>query len=742
MPTLTVSSTKQRFSETVDSQRSSRAVALGNKVLSSVTPAAADGNSIDDHLSDIKARLSHFTNDTEFKGVYDNSATYAIGDEVYWINGDGHKVFYKRLTAGTDGGSGTPVTHTSAWTELTSDIHNLDSGDYNLTENESILERLPNGVIRFNRRLVSVLNAAQTATEVTNSIFAELDKIADKSLWRGEWTPDVYSVGEYAKHSGSYFRCILARSSSDATGPASDTTGWTSLSGSELHIAIRLEDITNLLNESIGLEKASESRGLWTARRVNAEAWGYVNPPMQWKGNWSSSGNYFYGDVVHDDNRIYVLTATSTIVTPKSGAGTDPGTDNAWSEISVGHTSDVPGWRGEWEDLAGATLRQGDMVVYKGQYYIVKQAIASRGGSGPDEDSENYDLIDTWIGDYTADTWWPLGGIVKYNNQFWLATVHVRHDDPEPGHTGDTKWLQIGGVTTADFEQLRRDIADITHGSRTARGVLVEILEEPPNAQSEPEVWMAKGAERQFTIPSSQHAGNSNRVHSIDEEPGQYKLTSGTINRMTGVVGKLTTSDNKLWYGIFTRAEDGAPFAGDAGKIMHNPLGSGIVGVGVEHTTGSNWTVHLMIKVGILEGLAATYPNELQSIYIQVWNHSGTKQTDLHVNAQQRLYTFHNTIYRHITGTTTSRASFGNIFESGTNDATRTIHVGIAGSNNGSAYWLGNRQYAWTREPPIANTNNIPVFSEDVHQIRVMSRAEYNALTALPARTLIYIHGT
>ena len=712
-----------------------------DKVLSLISPAAADGNSVLDHLSDIKAELGHRTDDDEFKGEYSASATYAIGDEVSWTDGAGKKRFYKRITAGDDGGNGNPSTNTDAWIVLGANIHDIASGDYTLTTNASLLERLPNGTIRFNRRGVTALMEAITSTQATTIASTEVQRVIQNRLWHGVWAVGSYTAGQFVKHGSDYFLCIQSVGSSTTTTPDNDSTHWRQLTVNGYHydIARRLEDITGLLAERMGLVPASSNRGRWMSRRSDNEGYAYDNPPMQWVGNWSSGTSYFFGHVVNHDTRVWVLSASSTITTPKRGSSTEPGTDSAWTQIIVGHTSDVPGWRGAWVDLAGASIRQGDVVTHRGNYYIARVDLSTRPANAPDKDETNWDLLDIVLGEYDSDEYYPAGGIVKYEGNWWYSTEYVANTDPDPGEANNTKWLQVGGyATTADIEQLRRDIHDLSHGARTSRGVLVDALEEPPTTDSESLVWLPRKTIRSYQVPASLVSGSSAITENVGDEPGQYKLTSGTINHARGVIGKYTDpSSNYVWYGILARAEDGADWANDVGRWIHNPVGSAIIGVGVEQRGASSWFQRILVKNNVMRAIGGNA--NLDSFEIRLTKSDGTNETAA-VSTRSNIQKFHDVDYGYWHSEISGRGVFGNIYEAASNEAERTVDVSIVLTTNGDPRWLGNRQYGWTRQPPDASSDDTPVYSTDVHTIQVISRTDYQDLLQLPPRTILHIY--
>ena len=709
-----------------------------NKIISDIA-VASTGNSVEDHIEDILAQIGRKTGDDEFKGEYNNNTTYALADEVYWVDGSSHKHFYKRRVAGSDDGTGDPTSNAANWIEIGVDIHDTPTVDNAITTNSGILERLPNGTVQFNRRLITILAAAISEAQATTLIQNSVKEVVQNNLWRGEWQAAAYVAGAFVKDNGDYFQAKQAISSTANTPPAQDTANWLQLTPDGYHydIAKRLEAITDLLAEQTFLVPASANRGRWMSRRSDSEGYVFDNPPMQWVGNWSSGTSYFFGHVVNHDTRVWVLSAASTIATPKRGSSTEPGTDAAWTQIIVGHTSDVPGWRGAWVDLAGASIRTGDMVSHRGNYYIARNDQSTRSGTAPDQDETDWDLLDIVLGDYDDDEYYPEGGIVKYEGNWWYSTEYTTNTDLAPGTQGESKWLQIGGYATeGDLTQLRNDLNELVHSVRSSRGLLVDGLEEPPTANSETEVWLPRKALRSYTASAAVVSGSTDYNVNVGDEPGSYVLRQSEVNKAAGVVGKFTTTDSRLWYGVFSRSGDGAPWPQNIGRFEENPVGSAILGVGSEQVSGNSWRTHLLIKEQVLVAIGSG--TEPTSLFVQI-NDDSDVITSIELDTLGDVLRFHDVAYRHMTGTGTDRGAFGDEYETGSDDEDRYVEIALASTSTGPRMWLGGRQYHWVRKPADTSNDDLPVYSEDFHTMKLISRADYTALESLPPRTAMFI---
>ena len=456
MPTVEESTRKQRFSETVDTQSSRRAAAVGDRVLSTVTPTPSTGNTVDDHLEDIQARLSHPTDTADFKGVYNpwgpggTSGTptdYAVGNEVYWIDGSSRKVFFKRLTAGNDGGTGTPVTNASHWTEITNDLHEVPI--IGAGTGDSVLMQTAAGAIQFNRHIITLINGSQSAVQVLAAINAEITKLVSTSRWRGHWAAGshiIYEINDYVYGSNGtdiYRRHDHRGHDASNEDPANNATDWVEVTGLERLVAVRLRDISDLDAQAIELTKSAADRGRWIHRNPGDEGHSYAVPPLCWGDAWNDTSRYFYGNVVTNGNRLWVLTPVATITTPKHGAGTAPGTDTDWEEIAIG--SGHVNWRGSWSEIAqGTAIRVGDVVEHTGFYYICEIA-HNRTGSGPDAQPDNWTVLNNWGGTWSNRNY-HSGVFVTHAERVWVSEADVNPDEPAPGASNNTKWVEVGST--------------------------------------------------------------------------------------------------------------------------------------------------------------------------------------------------------------------------------------------------------------------------------------------------------
>ena len=622
------------------------------------------------------------------------------------------------------------------------DLSDLTVTDRTPVPNDAILERLADGTTQFNRRLITMLLAAQTESDVSTLIDTQIARLATNSRWQGAWTPSDYAVNDYVTHSSNYYRCTVARSPGDATGPAGDTASWDAVTGTELGVVQRVRDVVELVRDRIALTPAAANRGQWPARAPDGEGYQYHNPPMLWQGNWNNSTNYYFGAVTVHVDRLWTLTSAASRTTPKQGNATAPGTDSDWSEISIGHHLDIPHFQGDWADLGGHAFKVGDLIDADDLTYICKEAYTrTNGSSHPSADSQHWDLIDDWVGAIQASTAYHEGATGTYDGEVWMAATDVAVDDPEPGADANTKWRQLTGPTQADLDRVRSDLENQIHSATRAQGPTVTALPEPPDDTDPVEVYLSVKHNRNYTAPAAQINGNADHTTSVGDEVGLYKRTAGTANRVSGVVGS-GTAENLGYYGIFTRAYQDPGYPLNLGKFEHNPMGGAFIHAGVREASNGTWTPSCLVKQNILSLIGAG--TEITSFYLRVWNHAGVEQTPAyHFTRALRTRTLGNVNYQEMVSVdlaANAAGPFRDIYDAGSDEDTRRCEFAIATSTTGDPRYLGNRTIAWRKEADVSESDANLVFSSEIHTLKLMGDSVYAALVALPANTAFFLY--
>ena len=445
MPTLGNPSGRLRIPLPLTGASGSTPVAHSDKVRSGL-PAASTGNTVEDHLEDLIARSGH-----SVAAAYATGTDYEIGDEVFWVDGSGVKHFYLRLTNGRDAANSNPSLLTAGWREIANNLSSVPVIGPQQNTLVALLVRATNGAIDFSTQPTADLASRQTAAQVQALIDASVLRLASTTRWRGGWAHTTdYAVGDYAIDEGNsnLYRRLTAGQDTSSENPQVNGTDWVEVSGVERLVAFRLRDVFNLLDWSVQLSKASGNRGHWITRNTTDEGHRYVLPPMCWGFAWSSSTRYYYGHVVTHNDRLWVLTPTSTITTPKSGAGTEPGTDADWEEIAVHSNAASRVWRGDWQP--NTAYRAGDIVFHNSHAYLIPRDFTSD-AQGPQTNDVFYTLLNNWSGHW-APTYYHRGSVVERGNQVYIAKYNIFPADPAPEAANNTKWIATGSVDVNEFQ--------------------------------------------------------------------------------------------------------------------------------------------------------------------------------------------------------------------------------------------------------------------------------------------------
>ena len=226
MPTFEKPTGRQRFSRPIGSQAPTTIpAAVAAEIVTDETGSDGSSNDLQSILSDIIARLGHISTKTNFKGVYSNSTTYALGDEVVWTDGNGDKLFFQRTVAGGDGGSGSPQTHTDVWDEVSNDLSSLPVRGTGAPSYTVLVRDAVTGSIYFGRDAAAKIIASLNEGDVDGRVRTLADAAALKGNntrwtadklppgWRGEWDglngQQVY-IGDRVVHGGRLYSAVVA----------------------------------------------------------------------------------------------------------------------------------------------------------------------------------------------------------------------------------------------------------------------------------------------------------------------------------------------------------------------------------------------------------------------------------------------------------------------------------------------------------------------------------------------------
>ena len=200
-------------------------------------------------------------------------------------------------------------------------------------------------------------------------------------VWKGDWTAaNVYYQDDVVAYGGKTYICV--------TGHESDADFFTDLD-------------------------------------IVPSKWNLVSEGQTWKGSWTVSTNYVYGDIVSYGARLYIAntihTSASTAVDASDGLEVDLA---KWDAFAEGLE-----WKGDW--AVSTRYRVNDFVKYGGSSYVCNTLHVSNSSlsSGLEADISNWDLLNQGIeykGTWTASTRYKVNDLVRYGSGVSICvTAHT-----------------------------------------------------------------------------------------------------------------------------------------------------------------------------------------------------------------------------------------------------------------------------------------------------------------------------
>ena len=355
---------------------------------------------------------------------------------------------------------------------------------------------------------------------VASETQAGLESAADKTQLGDlppTWAAGTHAVGDQVAWDGKAYRCLVARDATNTDDPATDTTGWAELGTG---------GTTEAIPEATPQEVTDRSgTGYVSARRL---------PP-------SAGGS----DGVATSVSISLSGTTLTASVGRSeGAALTDTVDLASLEE----------WRGAWSGLAGQTLRVGDLVEHTDRYYLVRVE-HTRGNSGPDTNSAQFALLNSWGGTYDSDTFYHAGSFVAHSGGIYVNTSDVLDTDPDPDSVTNTKWRNLTAFTAADRTKLDAQPAAWAAGTfsagdmRSYLGLIYERIADGTDVSADNPVtnttdWRRVGAHGSLPVASESQAGIieiADNTQTDDATNNTHAMTPVKTRRVTGAL--VTTGE-------------------------------------------------------------------------------------------------------------------------------------------------------------------------------------------------------
>jgi hypothetical protein len=198
----------------------------------------------------------------------------------------------------------------------------------------------------------------------------------------------------------------------------------------------------------IGHTSASE---FFTDFEIVPPKWNLVSDGQTWKGSWTISTGYVYGDIVQYGARLYICSVVHTSQATVA-AGLEADISN-WEIYAEGLE-----WKGDW--TVDTKYLINDLVKYGGQTYVCKvyHTSAATLADGLELNQSNWDVFNAGIeykSSWSAGTRYKVNDVAQYGAALWICTAE--HTAATLFSTNNANWEQFvrGFQFEADWEALR-----------------------------------------------------------------------------------------------------------------------------------------------------------------------------------------------------------------------------------------------------------------------------------------------
>ena len=167
--------------------------------------------------------------------------------------------------------------------------------------------------------------------------------------------------------------------------------------------------------------------------------WNLVSDGQTWKGDWTVSTDYVYGDIVSYGARLYIAKTIHTSIASAVDATDGLEADIAnWDAYAEGLD-----WKGDWS--VDTRYRINDFVKYGGATYVCNTLHVSNASvvDGLELDIANWDVFNQGLeykGDWAKNTRYKYNDLVRYGAGIWIATT--AHTSTSDLGTDGANWAQ------------------------------------------------------------------------------------------------------------------------------------------------------------------------------------------------------------------------------------------------------------------------------------------------------------
>ena len=328
----------------------------------------------------------------------------------------------------------------------------------------------------------SALDATQTSLEntLTTDVQAIIDAGASSlfgSNYKGLWAAGSHAVGNVVYHSGFFYECDVARTSSDTDDPATDTTGWS------------LRSYTVMLTGDVTVDLSS----VQTAIQNAIDAQGTASFGDSYQGAWAA-GIFAVGNVSYSNGAFYTCTVARTAANTSN-----PGTDTSSWSIQVSESGGLDAavqaaidasatiqfgesYTGVWERGVHAV---GDIVYFVGKFYECTIARTNSNSNNPVFNSTAWDVIQSrrqaeadslgyanFGSDYKG-AWeagaFVVGNVAFYGGRYYECSVARAATDTDDPATDASSWDVVGSSVSIDLSSIEASLSDLETSVGSAR---------------------------------------------------------------------------------------------------------------------------------------------------------------------------------------------------------------------------------------------------------------------------------
>ncbi len=225
------------------------------------------------------------------------------------------------------------------------------------------------------------------------------------------WATSVYyPAGMIVIANNKIYQCITAHTSTTFT---ADIANWQEISGYRIVI-----DDWKANTEYVVGDLCANDKKIYRCTikhtsgtlfdKTEKSNWEELSPTINEINDWKSNTSYNAKDIVINDNALY---RCKTSHTSTSSFATDALT--YWDKLSGANSVDV------W--ASGKSYDAGQLVVYNNQLFRANVSHAS--SATFDIDGAKWNLLESNIGEYKANVYYPIGTSVIYNNALFKCKV-------------------------------------------------------------------------------------------------------------------------------------------------------------------------------------------------------------------------------------------------------------------------------------------------------------------------------